>query len=72
MYEHGFDQVGVGYKERLESIGFDIVSYQQQGPITPNLGQSTLADIAAKYNIQITILSITVEAQKPRVTPEKP
>jgi hypothetical protein len=65
LCDHGFDQAGVGYKEQLLSIGFDVLSYEQSGPTTPNLGQSTLADIALKYGVQVRLFAVQIEAQKP-------
>ncbi len=65
LYDNGFAQADVGYKERLLSIGFNVVLHQQWGPTTPHLGQSTLADIASKYGVQIKILAVEIEAQKP-------
>jgi len=65
LYDHGFGKDDRGYKERLLSMGFDVVSYHQSDPMTPDLGRSTLADIAAKYGVQIRTVGVTVEAQKP-------
>lgn len=65
LSEHGFGRSGVGYREQLLSIGFDVVSYRQWGPSTPNLGESTLADIADKYGVQIKLLGVEIEARKP-------
>jgi hypothetical protein len=65
LSDHGFDQAGIGYREQLSAIGFDVVSYQQWGPTTPNLGRSTLADIALKYGVQIRLYAVEIEAQKP-------
>ena len=61
----GFGNAAVGYKEQLRSIGFNVVSYQQWGPRTPELGRSTLTDIAAKYGVQIRLYAVETEAQKP-------
>lgn len=65
LHDNRSDQTGEGYKEKLLSIGFDVVSYQQSGPVTPDLGKSTLADIASKYGVQIKVFEVTIEAQKP-------
>lgn len=61
----GFTNARVTYDEQLCSIGFDIVSYQQWGPRTPDLGRSRLADIASKYGVQIRTYAVEAEAQKP-------
>jgi SAM-dependent methyltransferase len=65
LYDKGFGRRGTDYREGLTSMGFTIVSYQQSEPVTFNLGESTLADIAAKYGVQIRGFGVTIEAQKP-------
>lgn len=65
LYNHGFGRRGTDYREHLTSMGFKIISYQQSEPVTFNLGESWLADIAARYGIQIRGFGVTIEAQKP-------
>ena len=65
LRDHGFIGEGPGLRERLASLGFEITFHHEGEPRTLNLGRSTLADIAAKYGVQMRGSGVTIEAQKP-------
>lgn len=60
-----FDVDSLGYRDQLIKSGFEIDTYTQWGPRTPNLEQSTLAEIAEKYGVTIRTISVEAVGRKP-------
>ena len=65
LYDIQFNLCSTDYRERLTALGFKIIPYEQSGHTTPNLGESTLANMSTKYGVEIRMFGVTIEAQKP-------
>lgn len=64
MDEHELLPVTASLIDHLTSVGLEIGYHEQTGPHTPNLGNSTLADLAAKYGVEVHPMANAIEAAK--------
>lgn len=62
---HNFPAVGKGYEKLVTEAGFEIIDFEETNRYTLKPGESELADMAAKYDIEMQIQFFNLEAKKP-------
>ena len=62
---HNFPAVGKGYEKLVADAGFEVIDFEETSRRKLEPGESNLADIAGKYEIEMQIQFFNMEAKKP-------
>jgi ubiquinone/menaquinone biosynthesis C-methylase UbiE/uncharacterized protein YbaR (Trm112 family) len=62
---HNFPAIGKGYEKLVAEAGFEIIDFEETSLRKLEPGESNLADIAGKYDIEMQIQFFNMEARKP-------
>ena len=62
---HNFPAIGKGYEKLVAEAGFEIIDFEETSRRKLEPGESNLADIAGKYEIEMQIQFFNLEAKKP-------